>query len=299
MARPVREIAWMRTQTTLRRAVRVSGKGLHSGRTMTATLHPAEPGQGLLFYRSDVDALIPAVAEEAGRLDYATSLGPKGREVGTVEHLLSAAYGIGLDNAVVAVDGPEVPILDGSSLLWAERILAAGLVSQGAPVEPLTVDRTITIPAPAGKHLEIRPARELRISYSIDFPHPAVGNQSISLVINPEAYLEHLAPARTFGFLAEYDWLRSKGLAQGADETNCIVIGEERVENGALRFADEFVRHKALDLLGDLALVGRPVVGHVIAHRAGHALHAALAAHLRQGVEAEERSTTQSAVAAY
>jgi len=277
----------MRLQQTLARTISVAGVGLHSGRQVRATLRPAPAGRGIVFVRTDVAAVIPAVAEEAGRLDYATSLGERGREVGTIEHLLSAAVGLGLDNMTVEVDGPEVPILDGSSAPWVEEILSAGLVSLGSAARPFAVTKTLSVHGPDGKWIEIRPAKELRVSYSIDFPHPAVGRQSISLVLSPETYAEHLAPARTFGFLAEYDYLKAKGLAQGASPENCIVIGESAVLNGGLRFPDEFVRHKMLDLVGDLALVGRPVVGHVVAHRAGHALHTALAREIRQAVAGE------------
>jgi len=277
----------MRLQQTLARTISVAGVGLHSGREVRATLRPAPAGRGIVFVRTDVAAVIPAVAEEAGRLDYATSLGERGREVGTIEHLLSAAVGLGLDDMTVEVDGPEVPILDGSSAPWVEEILSAGLVSLGSAARPFAVTKTLSVHGPDGKWIEIRPAKELRVSYSIDFPHPAVGRQSVSLVLTPETYAEHLAPARTFGFLAEYDWLRSKGLAQGASPENCIVVGDDAVLNGGLRFPDEFVRHKALDLIGDLALVGRPVVGHVVAHRAGHALHTALAREIRQAVAGE------------
>lgn len=272
----------MRLQSTLSHPVRVAGVGLHSGRPVQATLHPAEPDHGLVFYRSDVDFFIPAVAEEAGCFDHATSLGPKGRDVGTVEHLLSAAVGLGLDNLLVEVDGPEVPILDGSAAPWLRAFREAGVVRQSRPARPFTPSRTISVPAPHGKRLEIRPAHELRVTYSIDFPHPAVGRQSITVVVSPESYARHLAPARTFGFLSEYETLKAHGLARGASAANCIVVGEDRIESGELRYPDEFVRHKALDLLGDLALVGRPVLGHVVAHKAGHALHAALARLLRE-----------------
>ncbi len=277
----------MRLQTTLGRTVSVAGVGLHSGREVRATLRPAPAGRGIVFVRTDVGVSIPAVAEEAGRLDYATSLGERGREVGTIEHLLSAASGLGLDNMTVEVDGPEVPILDGSSAPWVSEIAAAGLVSLGSASRPFAVPKTLSVHGPDGKWIEIRPAKELRVSYSIDFPHPAVGRQAISLVLTPETYAEHLAPARTFGFLAEYEYLKSKGLARGAAEDNCIVVGDDAVLNGNLRWPDEFVRHKVLDLVGDLALVGRPVVGHVVAHRAGHALHAALAREIRQAALGE------------
>ena len=277
----------MRLQTTLARTVTVSGVGLHSGHLVRATLRPAPAGRGIVFIRTDVGAVLPALAEEAGRLDYATSLGERGREVGTVEHLLSAAAGLGLDNLTVEIDGPELPILDGSSAPWVAEIQSAGLTTLASAARPFVVPKTLSVHGSDGKWIEIRPAKELRISYSIDFPHPAVGRQSISLVLTPETYAAHLAPARTFGFLAEYEYMKSKGLARGASEDNCIVVGESAVLNGGLRFPDEFVRHKVLDLVGDLALVGRPVVGHVVAHRAGHALHTALAKEIRQALAGE------------
>ena len=287
MAPAVQTGSRMRSQNTLGRRVRLSGIGLHSGRHVHVELHPAVPGHGIVFYRSDVDAFIPAVAEEAGRFDHATTLGTRGRDVATVEHFLSAAVGAGLDNVLVEIDGPEVPILDGSALPWLDAFAIAGLVPQDAFAVPFAPSRVVAVPDSGGKKLEIRPARDLRVTYTIDFPNPAVGRQSMTVVLTPGSYAAHVAPARTFGFLSEYEALKAHGLARGAREDNCIVVGNDRVENGELRFADEFVRHKALDLLGDLALVGRPVVGHIVAHKAGHAMHATLARLLREESRAE------------
>jgi UDP-3-O-[3-hydroxymyristoyl] N-acetylglucosamine deacetylase len=272
----------MQGSVTLSRPVRVAGVGLHSGRHATAVLHPAEAGRGIVFFRTDVGAVIPALAEEAARFDHATSLGRPGREVGTVEHLLSALVGTGIHDLLVEVDGPELPILDGSAAPWIDAIHHAGLAHLRETAIPYSPRAAISVSAPHGKRIEIRPSRDLRVTYTIDFPHPAIGRQSVTVVVTPESYARHLAPARTFGFLAEYEALKAHGLARGASAENCIVVGESHVENGSLRFPDEFVRHKALDLLGDLALVGRPVLGHVVAQRAGHALHAALARRLRE-----------------
>ena len=255
----------MRPQSTLAQSVHVHGVGLHTGRPVDVVVHPQGPDQGISFFRNDIGAIIPALAEEAGRLDYATSLGAPGRDVGTVEHLLSATVGMGLGNLLVEVNGPELPILDGSALPWLRAFHRAGVVRQAASVDSWSPRRTLAISAPGGKHIEIRPARDLRVTYSIDFPGSVIGQQSLTLVITPETYAHHVAPARTFGFLAEHEWLKSKGLARGASAENCIVVGQDRIENGELRFADEFVRHKVLDLLGDLALVGRPVSGHIVA----------------------------------
>ena len=289
MASAVQNGFRMRSQNTLARSVRLAGIGLHSGRHVRVVLHPAAPDHGIVFYRSDVDSFVPAVAEEAGRFDHATTLGQRGRDVATVEHLLSAAVGAELDNVLVELDGPEVPILDGSALPWLDAFETAGLVAQNALAIPFAPSRVVAVPDSGGRKLEIRPARDLRVTYTIDFPNPAVGRQSITLVLTPGSYTAHLAPARTFGFLSEYETLKAHGLARGAREDNCIVVGDDRVENGDLRFADEFVRHKALDLLGDLALVGRPVVGHGVAHKAGHAMHAMLARLLREEMQREQR----------
>ena len=294
MASAVQNGFRMRSQNTLARSVRLAGIGLHSGRHVRVALHPAAPDHGIVFYRSDVDSFVPAVAEEAGRFDHATTLGQRGRDVATVEHLLSAAVGAELDNVLVELDGPEVPILDGSALPWLDAFETAGLVAQDAFAIPFAPSRVVAVPDSGGRKLEIRPARDLRVTYTIDFPNPAVGRQSITLVLTPGSYTAHLAPARTFGFLSEYEALKAHGLARGAREDNCIVVGDDRVENGDLRFADEFVRHKALDLLGDLALVGRPVVGHIVAHKAGHAMHAMLARLLREELRAQSVSSASS-----
>jgi UDP-3-O-[3-hydroxymyristoyl] N-acetylglucosamine deacetylase len=285
----------MQRSLTLSRPVRVAGVGLHSGRHVTAALHPAEAGRGIVFFRTDVGAVSPAVAEEAACFDHATSLGRPGREVGTVEHLLSALVGSGIHDLLVEVDGPELPILDGSAAPWIDAIHRAGLARLRDAALPFSPAAPISVSGPHGKRIEIRPARDLRVTYTIDFPHPAIGRQSVTVVVTPESYARHLAPARTFGFLAEYEALKAHGLARGASAENCIVVGEDCVENGSLRFPDEFVRHKALDLLGDLALVGRPVLGHVVAQRAGHVLHAALAQRLREEM-LDEGEADESAV---
>jgi len=285
----------MRSQATLAQSVHVHGVGLHTGRPVEVVLHPAGANQGIFFFRRDTGTAIPALAEEAGRLDYSTSLGAPGSDVGTVEHLLSGAAGLGITNLLVEVDGPEMPILDGSALPWVRSFQRAGVVRQGARIPVWQPSRTIAVSAPGGKHLEIRPSRDLRVTYSIDFPSRVIGRQSITLVITPETYVQHVAPARTFGFLAEYEWLKSKGLARGASAENCIVVGDDRIENGDLRFPDEFVRHKVLDLLGDLALVGQPIAGHIVASRAGHALHAQLAMAIREESERERQYLTRGA----
>ncbi len=272
----------MRLETTLSHPVSITGVGLHTGKPLYVRLLPAPEGHGIVFFRTDVSARIPAIAESAGRLDYATALGEPGREVSTVEHFLAACLSQNVDNILVEVSGPELPILDGSALPWIQILDRAGRQTLTQLVEPISVEETLSINGFVGKHIEIRPSSDFRITYSIDFPHPAIRKQAMTIVISPENFRRHISAARTFGFFAEYEYLKSRGLARGASLENCIVIGKDTVENGPLRFPDEFVRHKILDLVGDLALLGRPLLGHVVAHRAGHQLHAALALRIRQ-----------------
>ncbi len=295
MARHVLSSLSMRVQATVAHPVSVHGIGLHTGRPVEVILHPLGTGRGISFFRRDTGTAIPATTEEAGRLDYATSLGTPGNDVSTVEHLLSATAGLGITNLLVEVDGPELPILDGSALPWVRAIQRAGIVRQGAAIPIWRPSRTLSVSAPGGKHLEIRPSRDLRVTYSIDFPSRVIGRQSLTVVVTPETYTHHVAPARTFGFLAEYEWLKSKGLARGASAENCIVVGDDRIENGDLRFPDEFVRHKVLDLLGDLVLVGQPIAGHIVASRAGHAIHAQLARAIREEIAQERLFVTGNA----
>jgi UDP-3-O-[3-hydroxymyristoyl] N-acetylglucosamine deacetylase len=275
----------MAYRRTLRREVGCTGIGLHTGKPVRLRLKPAPSEHGIQFFRGDVGVRIPARLENLARLDHATTLSAEGVSIETVEHLLSALHGLGVDDALVEVDGPEVPILDGSAAPFVILIHEAGLRPLQTPREYLKVLAPVEVVRGA-KSARLLPADQLRISYSIGFDHPLLRHQAVSLRITPDAYAESIAPARTFGFLRDVETLRRNGLALGGSLENAIVIGESGVLNNKLRFEDEFVRHKVLDAIGDLALLGHPLVGHLEAAKAGHALHAALAQKLLETPDA-------------
>jgi UDP-3-O-[3-hydroxymyristoyl] N-acetylglucosamine deacetylase len=263
-------------QTTLRREVEISGIGLHSGRRVALRLTPASGGSGVRFRRTDLGgAEIPATTEALDRCAYATNLRRGEATVATVEHLLSALYSRGVDNAEVSVDGPELPILDGSAVPFLDLIREAGVRDLPDPRRAIEVLRPIAIVEP-GKEIVVYPAPRLEVSYLIDFDHPAIGMQERTLVIDAESYAQEVAPARTFTFVRDVEALRHLGLALGGSLTNAVVLDDHRLLNSTLRFPDEFVRHKILDLLGDLALLSVPLLGHVMAFKAGHDLHGRL-----------------------
>jgi UDP-3-O-[3-hydroxymyristoyl] N-acetylglucosamine deacetylase len=261
---------------TLRREVGCTGIGLHSGKTVRLRLLPAPAEHGICFRRTDVGALIPARLDCLGEQDHATTLTRDGVSVGTVEHLLSALHGLGVDDALVEVDGPEIPILDGSAAPFVILVHEAGLKPWNVARQYLEVLEPVEV-VRGGKMARLVPAPHFEISYSIGFDHPLLRRQSLRLRLSPRAFSEGIAPARTFGFLREVETLRRHGLALGGSLDNAVVIGETGVLNGKLRFEDEFVRHKILDAVGDLALLGYPLLGHLEATKAGHALHAAVA----------------------
>ena len=264
----------MRPQTTLRTSVSIDGVGLHSGHPVRAYFKPAPAGHGIVFVRLDrPDRPIPARLVSASTFDYATTLQSDGVSIGTVEHVLSAAVGEGLDNCRIEIEGPEVPILDGSSLPFVRLFHAAGLERQDAAVRPLRVPRRVEV-ARGDRSITYTPdGPALTITYEIDFPHPVVGRQELTAAVRADEYGTRIAPARTFGFARDVELLRSRGLARGGNLHNAVVLDETGVLSGPLRFRDEFVRHKILDLIGDLALLGHPLTGHIRARKAGHALH--------------------------
>jgi UDP-3-O-[3-hydroxymyristoyl] N-acetylglucosamine deacetylase len=276
---------FMSYRRTLRRAVGCTGIGLHSGKPVRLELKPAPAGHGIRFLRTDVGVEIPASIEYLARLDHATTLSRDGVSVSTVEHLLSALQGLGVDDVLVEVDGPEVPILDGSAAPFVILIHEVGLKPLAAPRHYLKILRPVEVVRGA-KSIRISPADHFRVSYVIGFDHPLLRHQAASFRVAADTFAESIAPARTFGFLREVETLRRSGLALGGSLDNAVVIGETGVLNNRLRFEDEFVRHKVLDAIGDLALLGHPVVGHVEATRAGHALHAALCRRLGESPDA-------------
>lgn len=271
----------MRFENTVQRAVEARGIGLHSGVAVHIRILPAPVSTGIVFLRTDLDNFpIPASWRHVARVSYATSLMRQGVLLSTTEHLLSVFYSMGIDNAFVEIDNLEVPILDGSGQPFVELIAQAGVHHYRRKRRYLRIRRPVSV-EDRGKRISILPAESFRLTCEIDFAHPLVGRQSIELEVTPERYAAEIAPARTFGFEYELGQMRNMGLIRGASLDNAVCFTREGVLNpGGLRAADECCRHKALDLIGDLALLGRPLLGHVIAERAGHAMHAALVARI-------------------
>jgi UDP-3-O-[3-hydroxymyristoyl] N-acetylglucosamine deacetylase len=229
-----------------------------------------------VFRRTDLDDFqVEATGRNVARVSYATSLMKKGVLISTTEHLLSAFIGTGIDNAIVELDNLEVPILDGSSRPFVDLILNAGIRKQRRPRTYLRIRREIEL-REGDKFIAIYPSESYSVSYAINFPHPLIGRENFEADLTDGDYLRHIAPARTFGSREDEAAMRNMGLIRGASRENCIVLTRNGVENPPLRFPDEFVRHKVLDLIGDLALIGRRILGKVVADRAGHAMHTAL-----------------------
>ena len=264
-------------QTTIARAFEARGIGLHTNQLARVVVHPAPAYTGYLFRRSDLNLFeIPATPQSVTHVSYATTIMKSGVMISTIEHLLSALYGCGIDNALIDVDSLEVPILDGSSREWVERIAEAGTAELIAPRNHLRVLKRIAV-AEKDRTMSIEPADEFRIECEIDFPHPMIGTQQYTLSLNADRYRQEIAPARTFGFLHELEMLQRNGLARGGSLENAIALTPEGILNPEpLRFPDEFVRHKILDIIGDLALCGLPLLGAVQAVRSGHGLHTML-----------------------
>jgi UDP-3-O-[3-hydroxymyristoyl] N-acetylglucosamine deacetylase len=263
-------------EQTLRSAVECSGIGLHSGAPVSMRLVPAAAGTGIAFHRVDLDGFdIEAVSRNVARVSYATSLMRKGVLISTTEHLLSAFVGLGIDNVIVELDNLELPILDGSALPFVELIQKAGIRRQRRPRKYLKILRDLEM-REGNKFISVEPANSYFVSYSIDFPHPLIGKETFDLELSNGNYVREVAPARTFGSRADEKAMRNMGLIRGASRDNCIVLTRDGLENGPLRYRDEFVRHKVLDLIGDLALLGKPILGKIVADRAGHAMHTAL-----------------------
>ena len=266
-------------ETTIQRPVAAKGVGLHSGVPVSIRILPAPAGTGIIFTRTDLDRFeIPASWQYVQRVSYATSLMRQGVLISTTEHLLSVFYSMGIDNAYIEIDNLEVPILDGSGAPFVTLIRQAGLKVHRKRRRYLRIRKAVQVEG-AGKCIRIEPSDHFGLTCHVYFPHPQVGHQTLRMRVTPESYARDIAPARTFGFEQELEQMRNMGLIRGATLDSAVCFGADGVRNpGGLRFSDEPCRHKALDLIGDLALIGRPLLGHVIAERAGHAMHVALVA---------------------
>lgn len=266
-------------QRTIGKAAGTTGLGLHSGAKVRLTLKPAPAGSGITFVRTDLtpEVEIPASAENVVDTSLATTLGVdfggKQVRVGTVEHLMSALAGLGIDNVRVEVDGPEVPIMDGSAAPFVFMLSGAGVTQQRALKRFMIVRRPVEV-GDGDKVARLTPARGFGITCTIDFAHPLIRKQKYRFDFSDRAYHREVSRARTFGFLKDVEALKAAGLAKGGSLDNAIVVDEFNIlNNDGLRFADEFVRHKVLDSIGDMALVGMPIIGHLTQHKSGHALN--------------------------
>jgi UDP-3-O-[3-hydroxymyristoyl] N-acetylglucosamine deacetylase len=273
--------AALRFETTVQRPVEAKGVGLHTGVSVSIRILPAPPSTGIVFLRTDLENFpVPASWRYVARVSYATSLMRQGVMISTTEHLLSVFYSMGLDNAYVEIDNLEVPILDGSGSPYVELLKAAGLKSYRRRKRFLLIRRPVTVES-GSKRITILPSDRFLLTCDVFYDHPLIGKQSLDMEVTPERYAQEIAPARTFGFAHELDQMRDMGLIRGAALENAMCFDRQGVQNpGGLRFPDECCRHKALDLIGDLALIGKPLLGHVIAERAGHAMHTALVARI-------------------
>ena len=274
------------SQRTLRRSVHCAGIGVHSGKKVKISLVPAPADSGIRFRRTDLGGMeIPAhVSQLSTKQQLQTGLGNGEATVETVEHLLAALHCMGVDNAVVELNHRELPIMDGSSAPWVYLIQDAGVKTLNVARKAIQINRPIQI-QDGDKRIALYPFDGFKVSYTINFDHPMLRHQQKTMDLDEQVFIDQIAPARTFGFLKEVEFLRQRGLAMGGSFENSIVLGETGVLN-PLRFEDEFVRHKILDAVGDMALLGHPLQGHLVVQRGGHALHTAFAREVLQQTDA-------------
>jgi UDP-3-O-[3-hydroxymyristoyl] N-acetylglucosamine deacetylase len=281
-------------EQTIRSAVECEGVGLHSGARVQMRLLPAPAGTGIVFRRVDLDGFeVEAISRNVAKVSYATSLMKKGVLISTTEHLLSSFIGMGVDNAIVELNNLETPILDGSARPFMDMIGKAGLKRQRRRRVYLRIRREVEL-REGDKFIGVYPATGYSVSYSINFPHPLIGQETFEVDLSDGQYRREIAPARTFGFLEEEKAMKNQGLIRGATLENVIVLTRDAVINGPLRYPDEFVRHKVLDLIGDLALLGKRIIGRVVADRAGHAMHTALVSRLLRDRTLWEETTEEA-----
>lgn len=261
-------------QQTIRKKVTITGVGLHTGKDSQISFCPAPPGTGVHFVRRDLPGCpsLPVLADYVSATSYATTLGNEFFAVSTVEHCLSSVTALRIDNLFIELNGPEIPICDGSAAVFLKELLAAGVVEQDMPRQYIFVKQPVFV-GNSDKHAYVVPYNGLRITCTIDFPHPSIGQQNFDIDVNIANFEKDIARARTFGFLKDVEALRQRGLALGGTLDNAIVLDDQSVMNpSGLRFTDEFVRHKVLDAIGDLVTLGKPLLGHVVLFKAGHDL---------------------------
>ena len=260
-------------QTTIKRSVELVGIGLHKGSPVKLRLEPLESNSGIVFHRSDVNVSIPLIPQNVVDTKMATVIGKDGHVISTIEHLLSAVYAYGIDNLRVIVDADEVPVMDGSSASYCMLLDEAEVVEQDIPKKIMRIKKDIEV-REGEKYVKLSPSPDLQYDFTIKFPHPVIQKQEFVLKFTKESYKKEISRARTFGFLHEVQYLRSKGLALGGSLENAIVLDEKKILNPeGLRFDDEFVRHKILDAIGDMSLIGMNFIGNYEALAGSHDLN--------------------------
>jgi UDP-3-O-[3-hydroxymyristoyl] N-acetylglucosamine deacetylase len=278
-------------EQTIQSPAACNGIGLHSGASVNMRILPARAGTGIVFRRVDLDNFcVEAVSRNVAKVSYATSLMKQGVLISTTEHLLSALVGCGIDNAIVELDNLEVPLLDGSAEPFIRMLRESGIKQQRRKREYLRILHPLEV-HDGEKFIGAYPGEGYSVGYTIDFPHPQIGLSEFHVELANGEYCREIAPARTFGFLADERKLRDMGLIRGVSPQNCVVLTEDGIANPPLRFPNEFVRHKVLDLIGDLALLGQRLLGRIVAHRAGHAMHTALVSRILKDRTAWEPTT--------
>ena len=272
----------MRLQRTISREITFKGVGIHSGREVTMRLVPAKRESGIVFHRTDVDEYIPAMVGAVSDTTLATTLSNGRAEVRTVEHILATLSGMGIDNLLIELDAPEVPIMDGSAARFVEGIMDAGVARQSSPRPYLKIIDTVHF-VDGQTEIIAEPSDGRVISYRMDFDHPALGAQELTVELINGNFAHDIAPARTFGFLRDVQYLQSRGLALGGSLDNAVILDEQGVMNpSGLRFRDEMIRHKALDFIGDISLCGFPIYGHFTVTRSGHTTNTRFIRHLME-----------------
>ncbi len=266
----------MYLQRTIQKEVACSSVGLHTGRKISMTVKPAAANEGITFIRKDAATAhnrVKASIENVSDTTLATTIGNNGNSISTIEHLLSAFRGMGIDNAVIEIDGPEVPVMDGSALPFVNLLKNAGVLEQDSEKRFLVIKKAVSVSDGEG-WAQLLPAPRFRITYEIRFDHPLIGRQTYELDLSESAYENEICFARTFGFLKDVEYLQARGLALGGSLKNAVVLDEKKIINKeGLRHPSEFVKHKILDAIGDLFLIGMPIMGHFKAYKSGHKLH--------------------------